>query len=133
MGMSGADDVAAAVAELGAVLEPVLEAVQGYKQKAVAAGFSAATAEQMAVHYHRHLFAVLSANFVPLGDVELPDPDKRFCIGCAGPSGRHLVCAVCLGRDVEPWPWPPGKTRHGRERRSPLDEVAMAPPQRRSR
>jgi hypothetical protein len=39
-------------------------------------------------------------NIVPPGE-ELPRVDHRLCRACGGPSGRHLLCAGCVGEPFE--------------------------------
>lgn len=48
--------VATALATFGAAIEPVKEAVQGYRDDLIARGFSPTAAETMSMEYHRLLF-----------------------------------------------------------------------------
>lgn len=54
-----ADIIAEGVANVSTALEPVLEAVVGYRAKCKAEGFSDEGAEAMAVEFHRILVAAL--------------------------------------------------------------------------
>lgn len=53
--------IADALAQIGAQIAPVLEAVQGYRAAAEARGFSPAVAEIMANDYHRELIGTIGA------------------------------------------------------------------------
>lgn len=52
--------VAGVIAELGETLEPVLEAVNGYRSKLLGLGYPADAAASMAADYHRMLLAAFS-------------------------------------------------------------------------
>lgn len=55
-------DLAAELARMNDLLLPIVEAVAGYKQTCIGAGFSPAVAEQMALDYHRMMLAQIQSH-----------------------------------------------------------------------
>jgi hypothetical protein len=57
-----ATTMAQALVQLGAMLEPLMESVTGYRTSVMALGFDEEAAMRMAADYHKLLIAVLAKN-----------------------------------------------------------------------
>lgn len=51
--------LAAALQQIGAMMEPILEAAAGYRQQAIERGFDEMTAAMMASSYHEMLMSII--------------------------------------------------------------------------
>lgn len=58
----GAAELANAMAQLGAIMAPILEAAAGYRAAAMAMGFDDASAGQMAAQYHQMAMRLVTMN-----------------------------------------------------------------------
>lgn len=60
--IEGAAELAVAMAQLRAIMAPVLEAAAGYRAAAMAMGFDEASAGQMAAQYHQMAMRMVTMN-----------------------------------------------------------------------